>query len=164
MHGPLKHTRMQPRSCRGLSSRIAHVLMAVGLLPVIILDPMGPGTIILHDHHEEDLHVHKLARLGDTHDEPGTDNERGHSNVAAGHLGRAGFVLNLPDLPRLCVSAIVPQLKWKSAPPPMVAPTTSSSHLTSLSPATILRHSGGAPLRNYDLLTHLLLSGSSLLL
>lgn len=142
--------------------RVGCLLTAASLLPVLLLGPLGPGVIVIHDHHEEDLHAHKVhpgsggqTAAGNGHDHP-TD--------TAVDLEGARFVLTLPDLPRLSTHVQASGLQVK--------PTLPTAAIASILPqstvAAVADCEAGdrpvAPLRAHDRIAGLLLAGHSLLI
>ena len=155
-YGP---TRSRPYA---LSRRVACLLAAASLLPVLVLGPLGPGAIVIHDHHEEDLHAHKLYPESSGRAAAGND----HHHPAGPFVDDAsgGFVLSLPDLPRLAMHGQSVGLQAKpTAPTGLLAgimPQITASSLVYLS-------SGKWPvaaMRLHDTITSLLLGGHSLLI
>lgn len=147
---------------RALLYRAGCLLAAASLLPTLILGPLGPGFIVIHEHHEEDFHAHKvdtvpggLPTSGSGHDHP-TD--------GAVDFEGAQFFLTLNDPPRLptCVQASAFQPKPAL---PLVMIATASSGTTAGSPLERGAHARPTGvLRAHSRIAELLQSGHSLLI
>jgi len=141
--------------------RAARLLAAISLLPVLVLGPLGPGIIVIHDHHEEDLHAHKVQLESRGPSTP----SYGHDHPAGTAVGDgAQFVLAIPDLPRIGTQVQASGSQAKLALPPVLLASASSQDT---SPPTV---SLGAEqplmgvLRAHDKVAGLLLAGHSLLI
>jgi hypothetical protein len=138
------------------------LLTAASLLPVLLLGPLGPGVIVIHDHHEEELHAHKV------HPESGgrgaAANGHDHPAGTAVDLEGARFVLTLPDLPRLSTHVQASRLQVKPVPPTVVV----ASILPQSTAISAVDLGAGnwpvVPLRAHNTITSLLLGSHSLLI
>lgn len=145
-----------------LLRRVGCLLTAASLLPVLLLGPLGPGVIVIHDHYEEDLHAHKVhpgsggqTAAGNGHDHP-TD--------TAVDLEGARFVLTLPDLPRLSTHVQASGLQVKPMPPTAVVASVLPQS-TAISAVDLGAENWPmVPLRAHNMITSLLLGGHSLLI
>lgn len=145
-----------------LLRRAGCLLTAAGLLPVLVLGPLGSGIILIHDHHEEDLHAHKVEPGAGGQAAPGTGHD--HSTETDGDLEGARFVVTLPDLSRISTHVQASGLQAKPAP---LSTVIASILPQNTAPSAVDFGAGNlpvAPLRVHDTMTNLLLSGHSLLL
>ena len=142
--------------------RVVSGLTTVSLLPLLLLGPLGPGTIVIHDHHEEELHAHRVCVESGGRGAAGSGHD--HPTESAVDLEGMHLVLTLPDLPRLSTHVQASGFQMKPPPPP-VAVTSILAQNTALT--AVYPGANGwpaAPLRARDTITGLLLSGHSLLI
>ena len=147
---------------RMLLRRTVCLLTAVGLLPALFLGPFGPGTVVIHDHDEEDFHAHKIdagsggrGAVGNGHD---------HSAVTAIQPEGVRVVLTLPDLPRLSTYVHASGLQVRHVPPLVVVTSIVPQHAVLSAFDLGARDRPVAPPRAQDAIVGLLLGSHALLI
>lgn len=145
-----------------LLRRVGCLLTAASLLPVLALGPLGAGAILIHDHHEEDLHAHKI-NLG-ARQQPTASEGHNHSTENAVDLEGSQFVLTFPDLSRFAVHAQVSGPHTKLTLSPAVIGGITPRSLAICAADLRDRNNSPALLRAHDTMTNLLLLGGQSLL
>jgi len=89
--------------------RAVRAAMVVWMLPVLLFGPLVSGGVVIHDHHECDTHIHRLAdnkpggeKLGFEQDEEHHDHDRLPADPWDEETAQ---VLILHDLARITLSA-----------------------------------------------------------
>lgn len=162
------NTANGPRLLRGaILHRGGRLLAAVSFLPLIILSPLGAGTIVIHAHHERTLHAHKVITRGGpagARETAQAPNNHGHEEGDTEEHSGIRFILALSHLPRLSASFSTQDLTPK-ATFAVAAHTTMSEVVLAATHSAFPATTGCAgSLRAHDTLTNLLLGSNSLLI
>lgn len=158
---PTKYRDVQ-HHCRVLLRRIGCMLATASLLPVLLFGPLGPGTIVIHDHHEEDLHTHRVhpGPCGASGLSGGHDHPNGAPEGAAGtHL-----VLTVPDLTRVSPQAESAAVRVKPASPPAAVASIATQYTALPAADFVASESPLAALRALDRIAALLMNGHAFLI
>jgi hypothetical protein len=143
------------------------LLGTAAILPFFVLGPLGPGTLLIHHHHEHDIHTHRVVDFS-VHDggHSGTNAPVEHGTCGCihdEHHHRTDLLIVMPDLYRSSLDAIKHLELRPVVRCPEKLPTLNASPTVSVSVHVWDARYWHAP-REPDTLTKLLLSSNALLI
>ncbi len=138
------------------------MLTATSLMPVFLLSPLGPGIIVIHNHHEQGIHVQKAYPVLDRQSVPFQDHDCPDGTTAG--IGCAAYVLTLPDLPGISSHTQGFGCQVKQSVPSVITASILPTNPTLPGYDPRAGHRAATALRAHGMTDEFLLGGYSLLI